>query len=75
MMRPFIGVFPSGAGFAVECHGRFGGGYSCPQVSREKAIWMLARDARRYDCGQEPIIISAPADIRAAAGLGEQPCR
>jgi hypothetical protein len=70
MFAPFIGVFekPNGS-FAAECHGRFGGGYSCPSVPREQAIRMLARDARRYDCGEEPITIVAPDDIRAAAGL------
>lgn len=71
MLRPFIGVFENKATglFAIEVHGRFGGGYSCPAVSRYRAVQMLARDARRYDCGKEPIAISAPEDMRKEAGL------
>ena len=33
------------------------------------ANWGMARDGRTYDCGDEPILIVAPDDIRSAAGF------
>jgi len=70
MFQPMICVIELGPDrYAVECSGRYGGGYSCPAVSRAQALVMLARDARRYDCGEQPILVIAPEDLRREACL------
>ena len=70
MRRPVITCLPIGIDlFELNVSGRFGGGYSGLRVSRQKAVAILARDARSYDCGEEPIQVVAPADIKQEAGL------
>ena len=71
MLRPniIISTEPEGERYSIKVQGRFGGGYACRGKSREAVIIMLARDGRNYDCGEEPIKIIAPDDIRAAAGF------
>lgn len=67
--HPTIVITQKGNLYSIDCHGRFGGGYSATAKSREDVVAMLARDARRYDCGDAPITIIAPEDIKAAAGI------
>jgi len=55
--------------YQIICRGRYGGGYTLPWKSRADAISILARDGRAYDCGDEPILIIAPEEIKVAAGL------
>ena len=69
-LRPEIIIVQVGDKYGIECHGRYGGGYSIPPTkTEEEAVAILARDARRYDCGEGPILIVAPERIKALAGL------
>ena len=71
-MRPEIIItqaISDPTGYQIICHGRYGGGYSLPCKNEADTISILARDGRTYDCGDEPILIIAPEEIKVAAGL------
>ena len=69
-MRPSIIVSKVGDRYGINCQGRFGGGYHIPVTKTlEQAAQILARDGRTYDCGKEPILIVAPAEVRELAGF------
>lgn len=68
-MRPVITLVEIGGGqVQMSVQGRFGGGY-LGIFPRQQAVAMLARDAKRYDCGEEPIRVTAPEDMMKEAGL------
>lgn len=69
MLRPTIIITKrDNKSYQICVRGRYGGGYTT-YADKDKAICMLARDGRTYDCGKEPILIIAPAEIKVAAGL------
>ena len=56
--------------YHISVSGVFGGGFCGLRVrGAERAAAQLAFHARRYDCGNEPIIVVAPAAIKELAGL------
>jgi len=62
-MQPTITVTPQNGAYCVQVVGKFGGVYSAPGKTAIEAATMVMRDAVKYDCGEEPLVLGFPPEV------------